>query len=217
MARQRDARNNGRSEATRAKLILAAEPIIAEHGLEKAPLRSICEAAGQRNKASIHYHFGDRAGLLQAILEYRSAMTEPARRQLLESVKEEGRAGDVKSLLRVLFGPDLAICQQEGTANYLKLMSYWFIHLRPLGALHPADLGLPNLQSLQEALHLLRQRLSFLSDERFRFRLDMCAMLVISAFIGYDAGPAHLAPSLDALSEDAFEMAAAAICAGEPS
>jgi AcrR family transcriptional regulator len=65
-----DDENVGR-KSTRKKLMLAAEELFAEFGVDAVALRSICEAAGQRNVSSVHYHFGDKAGLLQALFEYR--------------------------------------------------------------------------------------------------------------------------------------------------
>jgi AcrR family transcriptional regulator len=58
-----------RGEATRARLLDAAVLLFAERGLGGVSLREINEAAGQRNTNALHYHFGDRDGLIGAIVE----------------------------------------------------------------------------------------------------------------------------------------------------
>ena len=55
--------------ATREQLIAAAETLFAERGIEGVSLREINAAAGQRNASSIQYHFGNRDGLLAAVID----------------------------------------------------------------------------------------------------------------------------------------------------
>jgi len=56
------------STVTRAKLVAAAEHLFARRGLD-VPIRDIHALAGQRNASALQYHFGDRNGLLMAILQ----------------------------------------------------------------------------------------------------------------------------------------------------
>jgi len=56
-----------RGERARERLIHTATRIFAEKGFAKASTREICQSAGQ-NVASIHYYFGDKAGLYRAVL-----------------------------------------------------------------------------------------------------------------------------------------------------
>lgn len=53
---------------TKERLLVAAGPIFAQHGFDRATVREICDAAGA-NVASIHYHFGDKWGLYVATVE----------------------------------------------------------------------------------------------------------------------------------------------------
>src|SRR3954453_19064919 len=62
------------STATRAKLMAAAEHLFARRGLD-VPIRDIHALAGQRNTSALQYHFGDRNGLLIAIL-HKHALTD---------------------------------------------------------------------------------------------------------------------------------------------
>lgn len=55
---------------TRESLINAALKLCATEGLYCPSLRRICKAAGQKNTAAVHYHFGEREGLLRACLSH---------------------------------------------------------------------------------------------------------------------------------------------------
>ena len=72
----------GRTDA-RIAMIDAAEAIVAEHGLAAMSLREVGVRAGQLNKTAPQYHFGDRAGLVTAVVETRMAPIDAARGQLL--------------------------------------------------------------------------------------------------------------------------------------
>src|SRR3954467_14037445 len=56
------------TETTRDKLLRAALHLFARQGLD-VPLRDINEFAGQRNASALHYHFGGRPELVQAIID----------------------------------------------------------------------------------------------------------------------------------------------------
>ncbi|MFC5950466.1 TetR/AcrR family transcriptional regulator [Pseudonocardia lutea] len=64
MARSRTVHDG---ERTRDALIDAAAELFAEHGVDAVSVRSINKAAGVA-PAAVHYHFGSRDGLLQAVL-----------------------------------------------------------------------------------------------------------------------------------------------------
>ena len=81
-----------RSAATRRRLCLAAEALVARSGLEAVTLRTVAAAAGQRNTAAVSYHFGSLKNLLRAVVEMRVLDEEPERRRLVELL-----TGDPKS------------------------------------------------------------------------------------------------------------------------
>jgi AcrR family transcriptional regulator len=80
---------------TQEKLLRAALHLFARHGLDVS-LREINELAGQRNASALHYHFGGRPELLQAIIDqYRQSDAEFA------AIQEEIRSGprDVRTIV----------------------------------------------------------------------------------------------------------------------
>jgi AcrR family transcriptional regulator len=73
-------------------LILAAERLFAERGIEGVSLRQVNQAANQKNTAAAHYHFGSRDGLVNAVLVYRLPELDRRRGELLQ------RKSDFKDL-----------------------------------------------------------------------------------------------------------------------
>lgn len=56
---------------TRDRLLDAAETLFATEGFGAVTTRAILRAAGQRNESALHYHFGGRQGLIEALHERR--------------------------------------------------------------------------------------------------------------------------------------------------
>ena len=90
------------SAATRARLIRTAEQLFSEQGIERVTLQHINLAAGQKNKNATNYHFGDKRGLLMAILDKHTPGVVRRREQLLEQAMASGEPslhGVVRALL----------------------------------------------------------------------------------------------------------------------
>lgn len=70
--------------SAKQQLVLTAERLFAQRGLDGVPLRQIGTEAGMANKSAVQYHFGSKDGLVRAILLHRlDHLTR--RRQLLEA------------------------------------------------------------------------------------------------------------------------------------
>ncbi|MFF8377481.1 TetR/AcrR family transcriptional regulator [Streptomyces sp. NPDC015661] len=70
---------------TREKLIRAAEELFAAQGVHGAQLRDVVALAGQANPSAVQYHFGSRAGLLDAVMAGRQTRTEQVLAPLFET------------------------------------------------------------------------------------------------------------------------------------
>lgn len=94
---------------TKRGLIEAAERLFALQGIAATTIRQINAAAGQKNQSAIHYHFGSKDAILDAIMELRVAPTNQRRAVLLEEVRAQ--AGDrplsTPELVRVLCEPNI--------------------------------------------------------------------------------------------------------------
>lgn len=102
----------------RERLMKAAEVHIAQAGLSVS-LRDIALGAGIRNNSAVNYHFGDREGLIEAIVVTRAEHTERARVEALEGLPEDASLRDLVSLLVV---PFLTVPYLEGATHYARFL-----------------------------------------------------------------------------------------------
>ena len=70
-------------EPARSRMLDAALELYAANGISATSLREIRLAAGQRNAAALQYHFGDKRGLLIALLERELPTLVERREELL--------------------------------------------------------------------------------------------------------------------------------------
>lgn len=91
--------------STSERIILTAERLFGERGLGSVSLREIAVEAGQRNSAAVHYHFGNKDALVQAVFDYRMVDTNAHRLRLLASMTADGRDADLHALLEALIRP----------------------------------------------------------------------------------------------------------------
>lgn len=109
------------SADARERIIVAAERLIAEHGVE-VPLRDIATAAGQRNNSAVQYHFGGRDGLIDAVAEHRIADLEQHRLELLARSEAAGETHDVRALVSALVVPMLTVPYEHGATHYARFL-----------------------------------------------------------------------------------------------
>ena len=121
---------------TRERLIAAAEELFAAQGIETVSLREIVRASGARNATALQYHFGDRAGLVRAVLQKHHLDVDAARHALLDELE---RSLDLRGLARALVEP-LATKLSDGGA-YLQIMAE--LMSRPQPAFDPATFDDP--------------------------------------------------------------------------
>ena len=93
------------ADSTRDKLIAHGQRLFAEKGVFRVPLRLVVDQAGQKNSSALHYHFGGREGLLQAIIERHNESIEIERADMLDLLRAQGRTDDVPALVRAVVLP----------------------------------------------------------------------------------------------------------------
>ena len=143
---------------TRDALILAAERLFAEHGLDAVSLRQINAAAGQRNSSAAHYHFGSRDALVAAICDYRMQRVNRRRTHRLEQLQAAGRERDPRALIEAVIYPVVdEIDNSEGGHYYIRFLAQAVGHPRiDLGDLWASAYG----NALVQVFALLRACLS---------------------------------------------------------
>ena len=124
---------NEAQPATRERLILEAERLFAERGIDGVTMRMISEAAGQKFAGSVQYHFGDLEGLLYAVFEYRESQLQPLRQAILDEVIATGHGGDLRQILRILFEPNFRMFADNGNIAFMRCHAAYLTTHRPRG------------------------------------------------------------------------------------
>lgn len=86
---QSTSKHQTNSAQTRERLINAAQKLYAEKGLHAVSFNEITVAAGQKNRNALQYHFGDRATLLQAIIDRHADIVYKLRRDTIAKLSEQ--------------------------------------------------------------------------------------------------------------------------------
>ena len=168
---------------TRIRMIEVAERLFAERGIDAVSSAEIIEAAGQRNKNAVNYHFGSREGLVTAIAEYRSASLSTRRSELLDELRTQGRERDALAVCATLVMPLAELLDDPGN-NFLGFLARYHLDRSRRRLVRSVDPRL--IESYREAARLLREitdldRADF--DARFALVLDM----IFTALAGREA------------------------------
>jgi AcrR family transcriptional regulator len=109
-----------KSQRTKAQLVRAGAQLFARDGVNAALTRDIVASAGQANDSAIHYHFGSRGGLLEAILTVHIDRMEAARRDDVATLSERSR---LSTLVRVIVEPLAIELRSDDGRDFLRIIA----------------------------------------------------------------------------------------------
>src|SRR2546423_1324514 len=109
-----------RASATRESILVTAERLFAEHGVQVVSNRHISEAAGQGNNAAVNYHFGTKVDLVRAIVRKHSGRIEGLRAELVEGI---GGAGELRDWVACLVRPSTTYLGELGAPTWFARFS----------------------------------------------------------------------------------------------
>ena len=134
----REREGNAAGERTRAQLITAAERLFARKGLDAVSVRDIT-AAAHANTASIHYHFGSKRGLVEAIVEARAAEVGRRRAPLLDAIEARPDAS-LRDVVTALVVPtaEMAADRRRGGYYYVGFLAAVLNHPEYMPTLNDA-------------------------------------------------------------------------------
>lgn len=99
-------------DASRERLKAAALALFSAHGVDGVSVRDIVAAAGMRNGASLHYHFGSKEALIRELVQDGARASDAARVRRLAALEAAGGprlpADIVRLLVEVETAPDAA-------------------------------------------------------------------------------------------------------------
>jgi len=130
-------------EATRRRLVDAAEGLFAARGIDAVSLREITAVSGVRNATALQYHFGDRRGLVRAVLAKHHPDLEAARHRLLDDY-EAAEQPSLRLLVGAFVRPVAAkLDDADGGRAYLQVVAQVVnrpdLDLRAAVDRHPTD------------------------------------------------------------------------------
>ena len=174
------------AEYTRNRILDSAEILFAQKGISGTSLRAITKDA-EANLAAVHYHFGSKEALLNAVLERRSKPVNTERLRLLCAMREESEGAPliIEDVLAAYVMPGIRAVELavERSAQIARLLVR--IEAQPpeiVEALFKKNLGLVN-RAFYEELH---RSLPHLSEEtmaeRFRFALGTLSFIFSGNF-----------------------------------
>src|SRR6516225_7137750 len=96
--------------ATQEKILDTAERLIGEQGYAATSLRQIINEAGV-NLAAVHYHFGSKEDLLDAMVMLKVGPVNEARLAALNLVEQEAGPGapEIEKVLDAFFAPTAVV------------------------------------------------------------------------------------------------------------
>jgi AcrR family transcriptional regulator len=157
------------SADTKTRILDAGERLFVEHGFEATSLRSLTAAAGV-NLAAVHYHFGSKEELFEAVLTRRLDPMNQERIDLLAKVEREsaGRPPSCEKILFAMLIPALKLARDEkrGGKNFLRLVGRAYADPAPfirhfLSAQYAEMIGRYKEAFLKSLPHLSRQELTW--------------------------------------------------------
>lgn len=111
-------------EHTQQQLILAAEKLFAESGIDGVSLRQINIEAGQKNSSAAHYHFGSKDALILSIYKYRMAHVNVRRITAIKELEQNRTEKDIHKLIGAIVYPIVKeIDADESGRNYIRFMA----------------------------------------------------------------------------------------------
>ena len=107
---------------TKEQLLRAAERLFARDGIHGARVREINELAQQRNPSALHYHFGSRAGLLEAILLHHQLEVDRVVRPRLDALEADGGTASVRDIIETVVEPIVARLDTESGRDWSRII-----------------------------------------------------------------------------------------------
>lgn len=114
-----------RAGSAQARILETAERLYALYGIDAVSIRQITAEAGQKNGSAVHYHFGSRDGLVDAILALRTGARNQLRLEMLDALKEASRdqLPDIRGVAEAMVRPqfkDLTLGSRSYHRRFVK-------------------------------------------------------------------------------------------------
>jgi AcrR family transcriptional regulator len=197
--------------STKALLMKAAEQLVSRRGVEGVTLREIAVLAGQANSNVVQYHFKDKQGLIDSILDDRMRRREKMRHDRLEALKALGKQGDPRELLAILWLPTLIFRDEGGDYVFCRfLLQCW---LQPDILNHHPITERYGGSALVEIVQQLRASCRDVPPDLFDRRLSALSLMFISCVVEFNNTGEHRRKNAEFDAGPLLDMAVVALSA----
>ncbi|MDJ1136635.1 TetR/AcrR family transcriptional regulator [Streptomyces iconiensis] len=159
------------------RILLAAERLFAQYGIDGPSLREIGALAGQRNNSAVQYNFGSREGLIKALYTYRLAPLNQRRLALLDDIRTAGLEEDPHALVTAYVRPLAESVQRDrGSSWYARFTNRYVLS----DHMYTDTLGNDSTSGIRATVRLLSHALAHLPQPVLDERLRKMHLLVTS-------------------------------------
>ncbi|MDF2368547.1 TetR/AcrR family transcriptional regulator [Sneathiella sp.] len=105
-------------DGTKLRIVTAAERLFAIHGIDGVTLQQILKGADQRNSSAMHYHFGSRDALIEAILMWRVTKIDAHRNKMIDDLLAQGRGDDIRGIVATAVIPFIRPIEESAQPSF---------------------------------------------------------------------------------------------------
>jgi AcrR family transcriptional regulator len=215
MAAAHEQTDDEEAGTAREQLLRAGEQLFARDGIHRVKLREINDLAGQRNPSAVHYHFGTREGLVDAILQSHQETIDLAIDTGLDELEASGRPVALRDIVATVVHPLVGKLETESGRDFLRIVPQV---IPQLSANLRHGVAAPATPQSRRVLELLRSHWGDLPEAVQRER-QIAYILMLTAML---ADRAHQvasgwATTLDAAQFEAHVLDMIAGALGAPS
>jgi AcrR family transcriptional regulator len=117
------ARPRAAPDDTKSQIKAAAQLLFARHGVDAVTVQQIVTAAGQRNNAALHYHFGSKEELIRQLVVDGAAVLDERRQEMLRELEARGGPVTIREVMLVLVMPVIELGEDERWRGYIRFTS----------------------------------------------------------------------------------------------
>lgn len=107
-------------------LILAAERLVADRGVEGTSIREILRQAGHANNSAVYHHFGSKEQLIATVFNVRQKQVDGFRQRRMEEA--ESFPASVKGIMELILIPVLDAFSGDGLITFAQFILQLILH-----------------------------------------------------------------------------------------
>lgn len=182
--------------AGRDRVLVTAERLFGQLGINNVSMRQIAVAAGQANNSAVALHFGSKSGLIEAIIKARRPIIDRAREIRLQNVLATTDQPSLRQLLECLMMPWVDDCDEDGNHPYACFVAQLMWGEEDYVLLTRRDAA----PILTDLLARIQACLPHLDEDAFYFRIRSILQLFLSAALHKGRMPLTETRQMDEIS-----------------